>query len=78
MYNLLKPYFFSNFLTLKFFSKVQVYFITLYKKNFIKKLDKLFSNRVRDKSQSLSLDDEVSHKRTHLRLGFFIFYLFLS
>ena len=75
MYNLLKPYFFSHFLTLKFFFKIQVYFITLYKKNFNKKLDKLFSNETGGKSQSSSLDDGVSHKRTHLRLGFFIFIL---
>lgn len=34
-------------------------------------LDKLFSNGVRGKSRGSSLDDRVSHKKTHLRLGFF-------
>lgn len=34
-------------------------------------LDKLFSNGVRGKSRGSSLDDRVSHKKTHLILGFF-------
>lgn len=75
MYNLLKPYFFSHFLTFKiFFQSTSIFYHTL-QKNFNKKLDKLFSNETGGKSQSSSLDNGVSHKMTHLRLGFFIFIL---